>query len=106
VFARLYPALITGYMLDGAHLAGRPAPADGAVGEFLSAVAGATRTTGEAAGLGQDIRLQGPRVVGSGLVLDDEVIQMTAFGRDDAPDSRPGWPAPRIARPRTRQRAW
>jgi len=106
VFARLYPALITGYMLDGAHLAGRPAPADGAVGEFLSAVAGATRTTGEAAGLGQDIRLQGPRVVGSGLVLDDEVIQMTAFGRDDEPDGRPGWPTPRIARPRTRQRAW
>ena len=59
-----------------------------------------------AAGLGQDIRLQGTGVVGSGLVLDGETIEMTAFGRDDRGDGERSAPLPRIARPTTRQRAW
>lgn len=106
VFAQLHPALLTGYMLDGAHLAGRAAAPQGAVQEFVAAVAGATRTTGPAAGLGEDIRLHGKGVVGSGLVLDGEVIQMTAFARDDRGDGGPVTVTPRIARPRTRQRTW
>lgn len=106
VFAQLHPALLTGYMLDGAHLAGRPAPPDGAAAEFLAAVAGAERTTGPAAGLGEDIRLQGERVVGSGLVLDGEVIQVSAFARDERRGDGHRALPPRIARPRTRQRTW
>jgi hypothetical protein len=49
-------------------------------------------------GLGEDLRLTGRGVLGSGLELDGELIQLSAFTDGDALD-RPG----RIARPSRRR---
>lgn len=102
VFAQLYPALLDGYMLDALHhIDGEPV-ADGAAQEFIEALGTARRTRGPAAGLGTDVRMEAPALVGSALELDGEVIQFTAFARegDGAPRARTA----RIARPSRRSR--
>jgi hypothetical protein len=107
VWADLHQALLTGYMLDALPAVGRAPAPDGAVGEFLAAVAGATRTSGPAAGLGTDLRLAGDRVVGSGLDLGGELLQVTAFVSDGTGDDglevSISVSPPRIARPSRRR---
>ncbi len=105
VFATLHGPLLTGYMLDAMHaLDGTPAP-DDAAAAFMTVVERAERRPRQAAGLGTDVRLGSPDVVGSALELDGETIQLTAFRResDDLP-----WAASqnhqRIARPSRRRR--
>ena len=101
VYADLHRPLLTGYMLDAlAHVDGTAAAPEAAE-EFLGALANATRTPGPSAGLGTDLRINGAGVVGSGLELDGELIQLTAFRTDgDSPqDERP---TTRIARPTRR----
>ena len=62
--------------------------------------ASATRATrGPSAGLGEDVRLRGARVIGSGLELDGETIQLSAFTSDDGGARAFG----RIARPSARR---
>lgn len=105
VFAGLHQALLTGYMLDALHALDRgPAP-EGAVTEFMGAVAAAHRTPRAAAGLGTDVRLGSQGVVGSALEVDGETIQLTAFRResDDLPWAA-GYTHQRIARPSRRRR--
>jgi hypothetical protein len=66
-------------------------------------LAAATVTARPSAGLGTDVRLLGVSTVGSGLVLDDEVLQITAY-RNHTDDMQPPVArAARIARP-TRRR--
>ena len=63
-FARLYPKLLDGYLLDAlGRLDGEPR--DG-LGEFLAAVEAAPRSHGPSAGLGEDLRLASETVLGSG----------------------------------------
>lgn len=50
---------------------------------FVRAVDGSEATRQPSAGLGDDIRLRGERVIGSGLELEGEPIQLSAFGSDD-----------------------
>ncbi len=81
-FARLYPKLLDGYLLDAlGRLDGEPG--DG-LGEFLAAVEAAPRSHGPSAGLGEDVRLASETVLGSGLELDGELIQLCAFTREGA----------------------
>ena len=62
-----------------------------------SATPSATR--GPSAGLGEDVRLRGAGVIGSGLELDGETIQLSAFTSDDGGARAFG----RIARPSARR---
>jgi hypothetical protein len=78
-FERLYPKLLDGYLLDAIeHL--DVAPTDGARLEgFVGAVAAAPRRRQPSPGLGEDVRLAGYGVVGSGLEVEDELVQLSAF---------------------------
>jgi hypothetical protein len=97
-FARLWPKLRAGYLLDALErLDGKPTPRED-VGVFLDAIGGAHTTRQPSAGLGEDVRLRGERLVGSGLELDGELIQLSAFRRDDGVQRAFG----RIARPSRR----
>jgi len=81
-FARLYPKLLDGYLLDALErLDGKPARAVELEG-FVTALSGAVRSTRPSAGRGEDVRLRARRVVGSGLELDGELIQLCAFSSE------------------------
>ncbi len=95
-FARLYPRLLRGYMLDALERLDRPR-GDG-ISAFVEEVASAERTRRPSAGLGEDVRLEGAGVVGSGLELDGELLQLSAFT-----SARGSRPFGRIARPSRRQ---
>lgn len=86
-FAAIWPKLRRGYLLDALErLDGRPTRGERVLG-FLDEVADAPSTRGPSVGLGVDVRLRGPGVLGSGLELDGETIQLSAFAvteRDDA----------------------
>ena len=78
-FVGLWPKLRAGYLLDAIErLDGKPAPA-GALGSFLGAVAAGATLRQPSAGRGEDVRLRGAGVVGSGLALGEELIQLSAF---------------------------
>jgi hypothetical protein len=97
-FARLYPKLLSGYLLDAIEqLDGEPA-GEGALAGFLEAASAAPRSRRASEALGEDVRLSGDRVVGSGLELDGELLQLSVFSSDGATG------ATRIARPGRRQR--
>jgi hypothetical protein len=96
-FARLYPKLRAGYLLDALErLDGEPARPE-QVERFLASASASLHTRGPSAGLGEDLRLRGEGVIGSGLELDGELIQLSAFTSDGGP--RLG----RIARPSRRR---
>lgn len=102
VFAHLHGALLDGYMLDALRHVDGPTADDGAAAQMLASVGRARRAEGPAAGLGVDVRLEAPGVVGSALEIDGEVIQVTAFARE--PGRRPAdVRASRIARPSRRR---
>jgi hypothetical protein len=95
-FATLWPKLRDGCLLDALdRLDRRPTDAEH-VFRFVDRVSAAEVTRGPAAGLGVDLRLRGPGVVGSGLELDGELLQLSAFTTAAEPV------AGRIARPSRR----
>jgi hypothetical protein len=93
-FARLYPKLLDGYLLDAIE---RQDGKSGDADDVLRALDSAVRSRRPSAGLGDDVRLRGAGVVGSGLELEGEVIQLCGFSSDE-----PGAPPTRIARPSRR----
>ena len=98
-FALLWPKLRAGYLLDALErLDQKPTDSERIAG-FVDEVAVATLTRGPSAGLGEDVRLRGPGVIGSGLELDGERIQLSAFTSDGGADRAFG----RIARPSRRR---
>ncbi len=98
-FARLYPKLLEGYLLDALErLDGNPAEA-AAVGAFVSGAETAERTRGPSPGLGEDVRLRAPGMVGSGLEVGGELVQLSAFTAEGAGER----PRTRIARPASRR---
>jgi hypothetical protein len=70
-----------------------------AIESFLEGVRAALTTRQPSAGLGEDVRLRGERVIGSGLELEGEVIQLSAFTSEDGGRR----PFGRIARPSSRR---
>ena len=97
-WTRLYPKLLEGYLLDAIEwLDGKPVPAS-ALEELVSSIDAATTSRRPSAGRGDDVRLHGDRVVGSGLELDGELIQLSAFSRSGGFDRQA-----RIARPSARR---
>ncbi len=82
-FSRLYPKLRAGYLLDALErLDAKPADGDRVAG-FVESIDAATRARQRSAGLGEDLRLRGKRVVGSGLELKGELLQLCAFTSDE-----------------------
>ena len=82
-FAAIWPKLLRGYLLDALErLDGRPTPTERLLG-FVDEVAEAPIRWGPSVGLGEDLRLQGPGVLGSGLALGNETIQLSAFSAVD-----------------------
>jgi hypothetical protein len=98
-FARLWPKLRAGYLLDALeHLDGKPvSPA--AIPIIFYETEKAEWSRQPSAGLGEDIRVSGKRVLGSGLELEGEVIQLSVF-RGAGGRSRDAFG--RIARPSRR----
>jgi hypothetical protein len=98
-FVRLWPKLRAGYLLDALeHLGGKPTSTE-EVGAFLGALHGSLRSRQQSAGLGEDVRLRGERVIGSALELEGELIQLSAFRSEDSGRRAFG----RIARPSRRR---
>jgi hypothetical protein len=98
-FALLWPKLRAGYLLDALErLGGRATSVERTV-EFVDDVGEAHVTRGASAGLGEDVRLRGPGVIGSGLGLDGETIQLSAFTSADGGARALG----RIAQPSRRR---
>lgn len=97
-FAHLWPKLRAGYLLDALErLDGEPAGRH-LVAAFIDDVDRALAAVQPSAGLGADVRLRGARVVGSGLELDGELVQISAFTSRDGAARAFG----RIARPSRR----
>jgi hypothetical protein len=98
-FALLWPKLRAGYLLDALERLDGRATSVERISAFVDEVAAARVTRGPSAGLGEDLRLRGTGVVGSGLALGDETIQLSAFTSEDAGSRAFG----RIARPSRRR---
>jgi hypothetical protein len=97
-FARLWPKLRAGYLLDALERLDGKATTASEVEAFLGAVERSLRTQQRSVGLGEDVRLRGAGVVGSGLELEGELIQLSAFTSEDGGRRAFG----RIARPSRR----
>ncbi len=82
-FARLYPKLRAGYLLDALERLDTKPPGGDRLAGLVESIGAATRAQQRSAGLGQDVRLRGERVVGSGLELDGELLQLCAFTGDE-----------------------
>jgi hypothetical protein len=80
-FAGLYPKLLEGYMLDGLEYHGKPARTE-QLTEFLAALPNLPHRRSTSAGLGDDLRLAGKGLVASGLAVDHELVQLSAFTSD------------------------
>lgn len=94
-FARLYPKLLDGYLLDALEYGGKAATQE-RLDIFAAAIEHLPRRRSASAGLGEDIRLAGEGVVASGLTLGEELLQLCAFTSDgDRPETH-------IARPSRR----
>ncbi len=98
-FALLWPKLRAGYLLDALERLDGRATSVERISAFVDEVGEAQATRGPSAGLGEDVRLRGAGVVGSGLELDGEVIQLSAFTSGDGGARAFG----RIARPSRRR---
>jgi ARG and Rhodanese-Phosphatase-superfamily-associated Protein domain len=97
-FAGLYPKLLEGYLLDAVsgEQVTKCCKRPGLEG-FLAAAAAGARSRRPSSGLGEDVRLRGEDVVGSGLELHGELIQLSAFSSAGDADRT------RVARPSRRR---
>lgn len=98
-FARLWPKLRAGYLLDALDRLDQPPATSAAIGDFVAALSTASATRRPSAGRGDDIRLSGTQILGSGLAVDGEMLQVCAFTRDGSSSGRPS----RIVRPSRRR---
>jgi len=98
-FAKLWPKLRAGYLLDALErLDGKPTPR-AEIDTFVSVIDSSLATRQPSAGVGEDMRLRGADVIGSGLELEGELIQLSAFRSEDGGRRAFG----RLARPSRRR---
>jgi hypothetical protein len=90
-----WPKLRAGYLLDALDGLDGPSTPFTAIPMYLRWVDEAEAARQPSAGLGEDVRLRGEHVIGSGLELDSELIQLSAFSSRDGGRRAFG----RIARP-------
>jgi len=78
-FSRLYPKLLDGYLLDAMErLDGEPASGE-RLDSFVESALEAPRQREPSVGLGEDVRVSAKGLVGSGLELDGELLQLSAY---------------------------
>jgi hypothetical protein len=114
----LLPKLVRSYALDAIEDSERrgqahAVPTANDVTRFLQEIREAEAETHPGVGLGTDVRLSGPRIVGGALVHDDRVLHLSAFRTQDgtlshdgtdADENRPlQGPAARLSRSRGRR---
>jgi len=87
-FAHLWPKLRAGYLLDALDRLDQPAAASAGMAEFVAALSEASVTRRPSAGRGDDIRVSGRQILGSGLDFDGELLQLSAFTRDGMSNTR------------------
>lgn len=101
---KLWPRLLSGYSLDAL---GHEEMAldDAAVKRFLDKAAAAETTSHEGLGLGMDVILTAPDVVGNALTWEDGIVHLALFARSEDPyRTRSGYRAERIESPSRRLR--
>ena len=98
-FVSLYPKLLDGYLLDAVEHLNGASPSEAQLTDFIAAADSAPSTRQASAGLGEDLRLAGSGLVGSGLALGDELVQLCVFSAE-AEGPRTG-----VARPSRRRAA-
>ena len=81
--------LLEGYLLDALERLDRETTAEEHLEKFLAAAAAGARSRRPSLGLGEDMHLRGEGVVGSGLELDSELIQLCAFSTDGDERAQP-----------------
>jgi hypothetical protein len=89
-----YPKLLAGYLLDAIECLDVPLTTYASLEGFLAETERATVVKQSSVGLGNDLRLSGDGVVGSGLEFDGERLQLSAFRSEGR--------RTRIARPKHR----
>jgi hypothetical protein len=94
-FASLYPKLLDSYLLDAIEYLDQAPARHEDLAAFLSAVGSASRTRTRSVGAGDDLRLSSNRVIGSGLVGERELLQLSAF--TTTPSSDATGPSPKTA---------
>ena len=101
--SKLWPRLLSGYALD---VLGQKAVevTKGAIDDFLARGASAETTSHEGLGLGMDVVLTAPDVIGNALAWESGVVHLALFARSDDPSSRQGYRAERIEAPSRRAR--
>ena len=109
VFAALHAPLVLGYALDALESAASfeapTRPGTQTADAFLRHVLRARITEHDGIGLGRDVRFARTHVAGAGLVVGDELVQLTAFPQDAPGDCDGEAPAARITRPSRRRAA-
>ena len=91
----LLPKLVRSYALDAiehSELRGsaHAVPTTEGVAGFLQEIRDAGTEVHGGVGLGTDVRLSGPRIVGGALVHDDRVVHLSAFRKQDGTMSHDG----------------
>jgi len=87
--ASYWDGLVAGYALEAVGAPDRAATLADAKA-FAAVVAGASSEVGPAVGLGSEVRLAAPGVVGLGLEWADAIVHLAAFASEDQPvDPRP-----------------
>jgi hypothetical protein len=81
-FSRLYPKLLDGYLLDAIDSADMKCGPRADLGEFLASLGKAASTRQPSVGLGEDVRLEAEGIIGSGLALEGELVQLSAYSAD------------------------
>jgi hypothetical protein len=89
-FGHLWPKLRLGYLLDALDRLDRTGADPVATTRFITELSNATATRGPSAGRGDDVRLSADTILGSGLELDGELLQLCAFTRDSGAGPRAG----------------
>ena len=101
------PKLVRSYAIDALEAEGGNGKGarKGEAEDFLSKLAEARVETYEAVGLGTDLRLTSPELIGGGLVVDDRLLHLAAFATESdtaTAESRSG----QMARMRSRRRSY
>ena len=77
VFARMFTKLVAGYAYEAGDESGVARSPESVIASLAT---GRVRT-GPSVADGQDLRIEGDGVIGSGLMVDGELVQLSAYGR-------------------------
>ena len=99
--SKLWPRLLSGYALDALGRVPRVLD-DGAIDGFLATAALAETTSHEGLGLGMDVVLTAPDVIGNALMWEDGIVHVALFARSVDDSTNQGYRAQRIDAPSRR----